>query len=91
VNIGNPEEWTVLRMAETIVRLTGSAASIVHEALPIDDPRVRQPNIAVARERLGWSPTVSIEDGIRATVEDFRRRVERIAAGDAGSAKARRA
>ena len=75
VNVGNPEEWTVLRMAETVRELAGSAAPVVHEPLPIDDPRVRQPNIALARERLGWRPVVDIREGIRRTIEDFRRRV----------------
>ncbi len=77
VNVGNPEEWTVLRMAETVRELAGSAAPVVHEPLPIDDPRVRQPNIALARERLGWRPVVDIREGIRRTIEDFRRRVGR--------------
>ncbi len=75
VNVGNPEEWTVLRMAETVRDLTGASAPIVHEPLPVDDPRVRQPNIALARERLGWRPVVDIREGIRKTIEDFRRRV----------------
>ncbi len=75
VNLGNPEEWTVLQMAETIRDLAGSDAPIVHEPLPVDDPKVRQPNIALARGRLGWRPAVAIRDGIAATVEDFRRRV----------------
>ena len=75
VNLGNPEEWTVAHMAETIRDLTGSSSPIVYEPLPEDDPKVRQPDISVARSRLKWSPTVSIRDGLRVTVEDFRARI----------------
>jgi dTDP-glucose 4,6-dehydratase len=75
VNLGNPEEWTVLRMAEVIRDLTGAAAPIVLTPLPIDDPKVRQPEIAKARTALGWEPTTAIEQGLKTTVEDFRRRV----------------
>ncbi|HEX6851067.1 MAG TPA: UDP-glucuronic acid decarboxylase family protein [Candidatus Polarisedimenticolaceae bacterium] len=75
VNLGNPEEWTVMRMAETVRRLAGVDVPIVHETLPIDDPKVRQPDVALAHERLGWAPRVAIDEGIRATVDDFRRRV----------------
>ncbi len=76
VNLGNPEEWTVLRMAEAIKRLAGSASPIVHDELPVDDPKVRQPQIELAQERLGWAPRTSIEEGLRSTLEDFRRRLE---------------
>ena len=75
VNIGNPEEWTVLRMAEAIRKLAGAATAIVHEPLPIDDPKVRQPDISTARRMLGWEPSTAIEDGLKMTLEDFRRRV----------------
>jgi dTDP-glucose 4,6-dehydratase len=75
-NIGNPEEWTVRQMAETVRDLTGSTSEIVLQALPEDDPKVRQPDIALARERLGWRPKVSIRDGLRHTIEDFRNRLE---------------
>jgi len=74
VNIGNPEEWTVLRMAEVIRDLTGVTTPIVHESLPIDDPKVRQPDITTARRMLGWEPKTEIEHGLKATIEDFRRR-----------------
>ncbi len=76
VNLGNPEEWTVLRMAETIRDLAGSKAAIVHQQLPVDDPRVRQPDISLAREQLQWSPRTPIAEGLAATLEDFRRRVQ---------------
>jgi dTDP-glucose 4,6-dehydratase len=75
VNIGNPEEWTVIRMAEAIRDLTGTTTSIGYEALPVDDPKVRQPDITTARQRLGWEPRTPIEEGLRKTFEDFRRRV----------------
>jgi dTDP-glucose 4,6-dehydratase len=75
VNLGNPSEWTVLRMAEAIRDLARSRSAIVHRELPVDDPRVRQPDIARAERELGWRPHVSIDDGLRLTLEDFRRRM----------------
>jgi dTDP-glucose 4,6-dehydratase len=75
VNLGNPEEWTVRRMAEAIRDLAGSAAPIVHRELPVDDPKVRQPDIGLAQRELGWSPETPIPDGLAKTLEDFRRRV----------------
>ena len=77
VNLGNPEEWTVLRMAKAIRALTGTGTSIVHEPLPVDDPKVRQPDITTARQKLSWEPRTTIEHGLRTTFEDFRRRVAR--------------
>jgi dTDP-glucose 4,6-dehydratase len=74
VNIGNPREWTVLQMAEAIRDIIGSSSRIVHEALPVDDPKIRQPDITQARERLGWEPRVEIREGLERTIEDFRRR-----------------
>jgi dTDP-glucose 4,6-dehydratase len=65
VNIGNPAEFTVLELAETVIRVTGSASEIVHEALPVDDPRVRRPDIERATTLLGWAPEVELEDGLR--------------------------
>jgi dTDP-glucose 4,6-dehydratase len=75
VNLGNPEEWTVLRMAEEIRSLAGSSAPIVHRKLPVDDPKVRQPDIALARRELDWSPRTPIVVGLERTLDDFRRRV----------------
>src|ERR671936_2550402 len=65
VNIGNPQELSLLELAETVVRVTGSKSEIVFEALPVDDPQVRQPDITRARQLLGWEPTVSLEEGLR--------------------------
>jgi nucleoside-diphosphate-sugar epimerase len=72
VNLGNPNEVTVLQLAETIVRLTGSTSKIVHSDLPVDDPRQRQPDITRARTLLDWEPEVSLEDGLMRTLEYFR-------------------
>jgi len=72
VNVGNPHEMTVLQFAEAIRRLTGNGVPIVHRPLPIDDPKVRQPDITVARTRLGWSPRVPLDDGLARTIEFFR-------------------
>ncbi len=74
VNIGNPEEWTVTRMAETIRDAVGAPVPVVHEPLPVDDPKVREPDITKARQLLGWTPRVPIDEGIAATIRDFRRR-----------------
>jgi dTDP-glucose 4,6-dehydratase len=65
VNLGNPAEFTVLELAETVIRVTGSASEIVHEALPVDDPRVRRPDIDRAMDLLGWSPEIELEEGLR--------------------------
>jgi dTDP-glucose 4,6-dehydratase len=72
VNLGNPYEVTVLQLAEIIVRLTGSRSEIVHRDLPVDDPKQRRPDITHARSALGWEPEVSLEDGLKRTLEYFR-------------------
>jgi dTDP-glucose 4,6-dehydratase len=69
VNIGNPDEMTLLEMAKTVVELTESRSEIVFEALPVDDPKVRQPDITRARDLLGWQPEVSLRDGLRKTID----------------------
>src|SRR5437764_5997613 len=69
VNIGNPHEFTLLQLAEAVIEVTGSNSEIVFEALPTDDPHVRQPEIALAREILGWEPSVSLREGLRRTIE----------------------
>ena len=66
MNIGNPDhEVTMLELAETCIRVTGSSSEIVFEALPIDDPRERRPDITRARQMLGWEPEVDLEEGLR--------------------------
>jgi dTDP-glucose 4,6-dehydratase len=75
VNIGNPHEITVFELAERIVAAAGSRSRIVHRPLPVDDPRVRQPDITRARELLHWEPRVALEDGLRRTVSYFREKL----------------
>jgi dTDP-glucose 4,6-dehydratase len=72
VNLGNPQEVTVLQLAETIVRLADSKSTIVHRELPADDPKQRRPDITHAKRLLGWEPEVALEDGLRRTLEYFR-------------------
>ena len=68
VNLGNPDEKTLLELAESILRLTGSSSEIVFEALPVDDPQIRQPDITRARQLLGWGPEVELDEGLRRTI-----------------------
>ena len=70
VNIGNPNEFTLLELAKTVIEITGSRSEIVYEALPTDDPQVRQPDITVAREILGWEPKVDLREGLTRTIEE---------------------
>jgi dTDP-glucose 4,6-dehydratase len=65
INLGNPSEFTILELAETVIRVTESNSEIVHEALPIDDPQIRQPDITFAKEILGWQPEIELEEGLR--------------------------
>jgi dTDP-glucose 4,6-dehydratase len=69
VNVGNPDEYTLLELAEAVNEVTGASSEIVYEALPTDDPKQRQPDITLAKELLGWSPEVSLRDGLRRTIE----------------------
>jgi dTDP-glucose 4,6-dehydratase len=73
VNLGNPDEFTLLELAETVLRVTGSKSEIVFEALPVDDPQVRQPDITRAKQVLGWEPTISLEDGLRRMIASLGR------------------
>ena len=68
VNVGNPDEFTLLELAKTVIEVTESRSEIVFEALPTDDPQVRQPDISLAREVLGWEPTINLRDGLRKTI-----------------------
>jgi dTDP-glucose 4,6-dehydratase len=72
VNIGNPAELSVLAFAKTIRRLTGTSSEIVFKPLPVDDPKVRQPDIGKAKGRLGWEPKVKLEHGLEKTIQYFR-------------------
>ena len=72
VNLGNPEEYTMLELAAMILELTGSSSAIEHRPLPQDDPRQRRPDITLARERLDWVPTLPVREGLARTVEYFR-------------------
>ncbi len=75
VNIGNPEEYTILHFAQLVNEMTGNRAGIVFEPLPKDDPKRRRPDIAKARQVLGWQPRVPLREGLQPTIEDFRRRL----------------
>jgi len=75
VNLGNPAEMTIEELAETIRRKTGSKSVIVFEPLPVDDPKVRQPDISLARKLLGWSPRVSLDEGLTTTIAYFRQKL----------------
>lgn len=71
VNLGNPGEFTMLELAQLVIELTGSASKIIHKPLPADDPTRRKPNIDVAKEKLGWEPTVPLREGLKPTIEYF--------------------
>ena len=73
VNVGNPDEMTLLELAEKIVQLTATTSEIVFEGLPVDDPKVRKPDITRAREVLGWEPRISLDEGLRRTIESLGR------------------
>ena len=75
VNLGNPQEMSLLELAKKILVLTGSSSEIVFNPLPVDDPKVRQPDITRARALLGWEPRVELDEGLRRTIEWFRRRL----------------
>jgi dTDP-glucose 4,6-dehydratase len=74
INIGNPHEVTILQIAETIKKLTKSRSRIVFKPLPVDDPRVRQPDITRAKNLLGWEPHTSLESGLKQTIAWFRQK-----------------
>lgn len=76
INLGNPDEFTVLELAERVLRLTGSRSRVAFRPLPSDDPVKRCPDISLAREKLGWEPRVTLEEGLRRTVEYFRERLK---------------
>jgi dTDP-glucose 4,6-dehydratase len=82
VNIGNPDEFTLLELAEVVLEVTGASSPIVHEALPVDDPKQRRPDITLARELLDWTPQVALKDGLKLTIEQSR--PERLLGDEAG-------
>ena len=72
VNIGNPKEMTILEFVDAITKQVNGTRNIVFKPLPVDDPKVRQPDISKAKELLGWEPEVSLEQGLKRTIEFFR-------------------
>ncbi|PKP02322.1 MAG: NAD-dependent dehydratase, partial [Bacteroidetes bacterium HGW-Bacteroidetes-9] len=72
VNVGNPNEFTILQLAEKVIRLTGSKSKIILQPLPTDDPMQRQPDISLAKSKLGWEPKVELEEGLMHTIEYFK-------------------
>ena len=72
MNIGNPGEFTMLQLAETVIELTASHSELVFEPLPADDPKQRRPDITVATETLGWEPTIQLDEGLTRTIQYFR-------------------
>jgi UDP-glucuronate decarboxylase len=72
VNIGNPNEFTMLELAEKVIRITGSKSKIIHMPLPADDPTQRQPNISLAKKELDWEPKVMLEEGLTRTIAYFK-------------------
>jgi UDP-glucuronate decarboxylase len=72
VNLGNPDEFSILELAERIIKLTGSKSEIIFKPLPRDDPLQRKPDISLARKKLDWEPTIKLEDGLKRTIEYFK-------------------
>jgi UDP-glucuronate decarboxylase len=73
LNLGNPQEMTMRELAQRVIDLTGSNSTLVHQPLPADDPRQRQPDIRRAAEQLGWQPSVEVDDGLKQTIAYFDR------------------
>jgi len=73
INVGNPQEFTMLELAKAVIRLTGSKSQLVFKDLPSDDPKQRKPNIDIAKKELGWQPTVALEDGLQKTIAYFQK------------------
>jgi len=77
INLGNPGEFTMIELADTIKDLTGSSSPLVHEPLPQDDPKQRQPDITHAREQLDWEPKVALREGLKPTIAYFEQMLSR--------------
>jgi UDP-glucuronate decarboxylase len=75
VNLGNPVEFTILELAELVLKLTKSLSPVIHRPLPQDDPTQRCPDISLARRALGWEPKVKLEEGLRLTIEYFQKQL----------------
>ncbi|MFO7525177.1 MAG: GDP-mannose 4,6-dehydratase, partial [Ignavibacteriaceae bacterium] len=78
VNIGNPEEITINKFAEEVIKLTGSRSKIVHKELPLDDPKVRQPDISKAKRVLSWEPKIQREAGLNKTIDFFKKIIPQV-------------
>ncbi len=78
VNIGNPDERTILELTETIIRLTGSRSRIEYHPLPLHDPKVRQPDISMAKQLLGWEPQIDLDTGLKMTIDWFKKQLEMV-------------
>lgn len=76
VNIGNPGEFTIKELAEKVIKLTDSKSKLIYQPLPEDDPKQRCPDIGLAKEKLGWEPSISVDDGLKKTIENFRLRLK---------------
>jgi UDP-glucuronate decarboxylase len=76
VNLGNPGEFSMIELAETIRELTGSRSPLIQEPLPQDDPRQRQPDIGLARQHLGWEPKIPLREGLKSTIVFFEHRLQ---------------
>jgi len=76
INLGNPSEFTILELARKVIEMTGSKSEVIYKDLPADDPKQRKPDIGLAKDKLGWEPKVALEDGLQATIADFRDRLE---------------
>jgi UDP-glucuronate decarboxylase len=77
VNLGNPDEYTILDLAKKIITMTGSSSKIIHRPLPADDPAQRRPDISLAEAKLGWRPKVSVDAGLKKTIEYFQKGLSR--------------
>ncbi len=77
VNIGNPDERTIMDLVRVLLKLTGSKSTVEYRPLPVNDPKIRQPDITQARTRLGWEPAVGLEEGLKITIEWFKKRLDR--------------
>ena len=76
VNLGNPGEFTMLELAENVIKLTGTKAKIIFEPLPQDDPKQRKPDIEIAKSKLNWEPTVPLDEGLKETISYFKELLE---------------